>query len=194
MLRGFITRAKKFFTKPNGDRIVDLVSSTYNFEKIDNYNQGVIIVNSEEAMRPDLVADRVYGDHNYYDLILKYNGISNPFSIDLGEVLLAPPFKSIEKAVVPPKLFIDRGEERTQTEDILLEPKNKKDEKRLEALRRKVKEVVPPNVNLSGNQNVKVREGRVIFGEDVTQPGTNDPNLSIARERTIQQLRNNSLL
>jgi hypothetical protein len=194
MLRGFITRAKTFFTKPNGDRVVDLVSSTYDFQKLDDFSQGVILVNSEEAMRPDLVSDRIYGDHNYYDLILKYNGISNPFSLDFGEVLLAPPFKSMEKAVVPPKVFLDRGEERARTEDKLLEPKNKKDEKRLTALRKKVKEVVPPNVNITGNQNVKVREGRVIFGEDVTQAGTNDPNLAIARERTIQQLRNNPLL
>ena len=44
-------------------------------------------VSPYEEGRPDLIAAKYYGDVSGLDIILKYNNISNPFSIKSGEIL-----------------------------------------------------------------------------------------------------------
>ena len=189
MLITRLLRLKNFFTKPNGDKVVDLISSSFSFERDRGVVEGAIIVQKEEVMRPDLVSVRIYGDQQYYEALLKYNGISNPFSIDYNDLLVAPSFSSLEKMLTTPKQVIDKGaQQKDPVEDKLLNPKTVKDKKRLEALRDNVKEVVPPNVNTTGNKNVKVRDGKVIFGEDVTQINKDNCPVPISRARLIQQL------
>ena len=57
-------------------------------------------VTEEYEMRPDLIAFWAYGTDIYTDIILKANGISNPFGIKTGDLILIPdlgPFKSFYK-------------------------------------------------------------------------------------------------
>jgi hypothetical protein len=131
----------------------------------------------------------MYGEQRFYEALLKYNGISNPFAIERYDILLVPPYKNLEQMLVSPKEIIDIGSQQKESnEDKLLNPKTVKDKKRLEALKDKVKEIVPPNVNTKGNQNVKVKDGKVIFGEDVTQVNKENCPVPISRARLIQQL------
>lgn len=189
MLITRLLRLKNIFTTADGDNIVDLISSSFSFEKDPGIAQSVIRVQDEEAMRPDLVSVRVYSDQQYYEALLKYNGISNPFSLAPNDILFVPPFKSLEKMLVMPTKVIDKGaQKKDNNEAKLLNPKTVKDKKRLEALKDKVKEIVPPNVNTAGNKNVKVKDGKVIFGEDVTQVNKDNCPVPISRARLIQQL------
>ena len=122
-------------------------------------------------------------------IILKYNGISNPFSLIEGQILLVPPFRNLNKMLSSPGLVVEKGIEKLNiAEDKLLSPKTVKDKKRVDALKNKVKELVPPNVNVAGNKNVKVKNGKVIFGDDVTQINKDDCPVPISRARLIQQL------
>jgi hypothetical protein len=188
MLTTALLRVKNFFTKPNGEVIVDLASSTFSFEKASGSISGTVLVKEDEAMRPDLVAIRLYNEQKYYAPLLKYNGISNPFSLDPNSLLVAPSFIDMEKMIVSPKQIFEKGTSPATNESKLLPTKTVKDKKRLDALKDKVKEIVPPNVNTSGNQNVKVKDGRVIFGEDVTQVAKDNCPVPISRARLIQQL------
>ena len=189
MLISKIFRVKSIFTHSNGDNIVDLISSTFDFDKGGVASEGYLLVREEEAMRPDLISYRMYSDTSNYEVLMKYNGISNPFSIAPGEILLAPPFRSLEKMIVPPKNIIEKGIVKTNSnETTLLNPKTDKDKKRLESLKDRLKEIVPPNINTSGNKNVKVKDGKVIFGEDVTQVNKDNCPIPISRARLIQQL------
>lgn len=189
MLLSKILKAKRLFTKENGETLVDLISSTFSFERGQGPSPGFIRVGEFEAMRPDLVSNRIYSSQQYYEPLLKYNGISNPFSLATGEILLAPPFRTIDEMIISPRTIVEKGIERTAGNDSkIVIPKTVKDKKRLDELRNTVKEVVPPNVNLSSNKNVKVRDGRVIFGEDVTQVNKDNCPVPISRARLIQQL------
>ena len=109
MLTTIILKAKRFFTTSSGDTIIDLISSTFDFTKSGGAVEGYIRVKEEETMRPDLIAIRMYSDQQYYESLLKYNGISNPFSINYNDILLAPPFKDLEAMVVPPKIIGEKG-------------------------------------------------------------------------------------
>lgn len=189
MLISKLLRVKRVIQNSFGDNIVDLISSTFSFDKAGTLSDGFIVVKEDEAMRPDLVANRIYADQRNYELLLKYNGISNPFSLDVNEILLAPPFRSLEQMIVAPTIIVEKGIEKLNTnQDALIQPKTVKDKNRIDSLKGNVKEVVPPNVNLTGNRNVKVKDGRVIFGEDVTQVNKDNCPIPISRARLIQQL------
>jgi hypothetical protein len=182
--------AKKIFTSSAGDIVSDIISSTFRFGNAE-MSAGPVIVNSEETMRPDLLSNRIYSDQLSWDTILKYNGISNPFSLDAGEILLAPAFKTINSLIAPPREVVEKGTEPAKkNESAVITPKTTKDTKRLDSLRTKVAEVVPPNVNLSGAKNVKVVDGVVIFGGDMTQAKGTTTNSTVNRSRIQEQLKN----
>ena len=195
MLISKLFKAKGLFTKTNGDTVVDLISSTFNFGESFAPAEGYCVILEEEQMRPDLLANRVYGNQELWEALLKYNGVSNPFSLSVGTVLLTPPFKDLEKLISAPKQILEKGVELTNnTEDRLLQPKKLEDKKRLEALKNNVREVVPPNVNTKGDKNVKVRDGKVIFGEDVTTINKKNCPVPISRARLINQLIKSNLI
>ena len=190
MLTTKLLRVKKVITNAFGESVLDLISSTFNFgEKIGP--AGPVVISEFEIMRPDLVSNRVLGSQEYWESLLKFNGISNPFSIEQGEIILVPGVGDISKMIVPPKNVLEKGTEPAKkNEDALLKPKTAKDQQRLQSLRSKVSEVIPPNVNLSGVKNVKVVEGRVIFGGDMTQTSTTNTNQASNRSRVQDQLKN----
>jgi hypothetical protein len=189
MLISKLLRLKNVFTMENGDKIIDLMSATFSFKTDAGVSEGYVRVKEEEVMRPDLIAVRLYSEQSMYEALLKYNGISNPFSLEANEILLAPAYSSLEKMLVAPRTISDKGaQKKDSAESKLLNPKTVKDKKRLEALKDKVKEIVPPNVNTAGNKNVKVKDGKVIFGEDVTQVNKDNCPVPISRARLIQQL------
>ena len=191
MLISKILRAKKLFTNLTGESIIDLISATFKYSTSSN-SAGTIIVNEYEVMRPDLISDRIYSNYENWDVILKFNGISNPFSLDFGEVLLAPPFNEISTMISPPINVVEKGKEPAKkNESKLITPKTPKDKQRLDSLRTKVSEVVPPNFNLTGSKNIKVVDGNVIFGGDMTQTRTTSANSTSTRARIKDQLKNN---
>ena len=52
-------------------------------------------VQPEYVARPDLISLAIYGSDDYADIICKVNGISNPFELNVGMMLLIPNFNSI---------------------------------------------------------------------------------------------------
>ena len=189
MLISKILRNKLEFVKSNGDRLIDLISSTFDFNKGGNQSAGLIRVLEDEAMRPDLIANRIYTESDNWDVLLKYNGISNPFSVNPGEILVSPAFSSMDSFIVKPKTIIEKGQEKAlNNENKLINPTSVKDKKRVEALKDRVSELVPPNVNTTGSQNIKVKDGKVIFGEDVTSINKDNGSIPLSRSRLIQQL------
>ena len=111
--------------------------------------------------------------------------------MDAGEVILAPPYNEMQKMIVPPILVVEKGTEPAKkNEEATIKPKSAKDKQRLDSIRSKVSEVLPPNVNLTGVKNVKVVDGRVILGGDMTQTSSTVTNQSSTRSRVQEQLRN----
>lgn len=75
----------------NGNTIIDLVKPFFSksAERINDYM--VRKVGAQKfSMRPDLVSFAMYGDDEGTEYILKFSGISNPFSLDKDDVLLIP--------------------------------------------------------------------------------------------------------
>lgn len=80
----------------NGQEMQDLLVKTFN----DDANIGdvydVIEVTDEYVARPDLVSFALYGNDEYGDILCKINGISNPFELNKGMVLICPTLQLIK--------------------------------------------------------------------------------------------------
>lgn len=138
---------------------------------------GVIqhIVREDDVLRPDLIALEYYNDHTKTDIILKFNGISDPFSLQEGDVLDIP-----SSGIAFHKLERPEGmQEDNPIKNQFLQDKRlpKKDDRRLDALKKKYNKdvLLPPNVIPLGKKNFKFDKGLVTFGAQAQNAEVNDP-------------------
>jgi len=132
------------------------------------------LVRDHEEMRPDLISNLYYGTPDYVDLILKMNGISNPFSLKEGQFLRIPDKagaeryrKNLKKVSVKP---------RTQFTDT--RRLSKQDEKRKQFLEQRSKmktngssENLPPNMLKSNEKSKVFKDGKIILGSNLNTKG-----------------------
>lgn len=76
---------------------LDLGACTWS--RIVPYPTTPITIDEYYVARPDLVSLAVYGSDQYGDLICKWNGISNPFELNLGMIICIPPLDWLYKGV-----------------------------------------------------------------------------------------------
>ena len=133
--------------------------------------QRTVVVTSDYEMRPDLISYWAYGVDIYADIIMKCNGISNPFSIKEGDFLIIPVLSQFKKFYRKPKAtkkeieevkraFIDNNRFSKPTEERL---------KKLEALANSKKNgsptIAPSNKLKPGESAVTTKAGALIFAE-----------------------------
>lgn len=127
----------------------------------------VYTVDRDEECRIDLVSQRIFGNAAYSEQILKFNNISNPFSIKEGDVLNIPyvdlPFKNW-KTIKPQ----DKSDSSHPIKDQFMDSKRLtvKDKNRVEYLKQKAaqkvngsKEILPPNILKDGEKNMDIEGG-----------------------------------
>jgi len=123
------------------------------------------VVNADQAARPDLIALKYYGNQSKLDMILKWNSISDPFSINEGDVLEIPhanaPFYKLER----PKEF-DATNNPVKLQFVSGKRLSKKDQRRLDALKKKYgkENLLPPNVIPVGKKNYEYVGSQIRMG------------------------------
>ena len=70
------------------EKIYNLNDNTFKIPKTFAYE--VLEVSERYIARPDLLSYDIYGDTLYSDLLCKLNGISNPFELNKGMLLIIP--------------------------------------------------------------------------------------------------------
>lgn len=75
-------------SKVLNEKIVNLLDKTFRIPKEFSYN--IVEITSDYIARMDLLAKQLYGDIRYQDVLCKLNGISNPFELNEGMVLVIP--------------------------------------------------------------------------------------------------------
>jgi len=183
--------------KDNGDIIPDLTRSSIdkNRFKETNYKR-TFVVDEFTAMRPDLISYSMYVDQNKCDMLMKYNGISNPFAIQEGDIIFIPDSEDLRKIYQLPNEIKDISDVDIDTvENVFIDPKTFQDEKRLKMLKKKNKgkEILPSNVNKKGDKNIKIKDGKIVFGEDVTSINKQDCPEPISRANLKKALIKNNL-
>jgi hypothetical protein len=128
------------------------------------------IVTEDQVGRIDLISLRYYRSANYCDYILKWNGISNPFSIKLGDVINIPNHREALQSVKEIKILNTTNEPSIRDQFVDTKRLPVKDAKRIEYLQRKAaqkpngaKQILPPNILKEGDTNIKIGNGQIVI-------------------------------
>lgn len=188
MLQSRLLLSKPEFKKKSGETIVDLTKSTYNRTKVGFDDMQIIKIDEELNMRPDLISNQAYSTILLWDALLKFNGVTNPFSIDLNTTLYVPNQKQLELGYVNSKDIIDKATKKNISQ--VLNIKTNIDKKRIEALQVKP---LPNNVNDTTDANIKIKDGMITFGEDVTKINKERCSGSVSRAKLKEKLLQNQI-
>lgn len=164
---------KNFHTKDDGNIIKDLTTSIFDF-KSNNYTSfNAFKVSIDYVMRPDLISQAVYNNTLYTEFILKYNGISNPFSIEEGDVILIPDLESAIKNTKTQGNESEDPAQRLRDSYKYIDPTKipKKDNESTNFSNRSLTNIqegaLPPNIADKGVSQIVERNGRIYFGEGI---------------------------
>ena len=127
------------------------------------FYMGDHLVTEFDEGRPDLIALKWHGTADTMDLILKYNGISDPFSIKKGDIIEIPSVDiPIKKYNRPSEVSEDIVKQKFIDTKRLTKP----DQKRIAALKKKYNKenLLPPNVIPVGKKTYKIERGNITFG------------------------------
>lgn len=162
-----------------GNEIVNLAASMFkeNAAQIQTYT--VKRMSSFFEMRPDLVSNTEYGTPKNTEFILKYSGISNPFSLKDDDILMIPNETEAEARTSDLGTVNDRKTAETQIRNIFkfANQDYKKDSTPYDNLKKKeIKsgvqndlesgDYIVPYISEDGTTAVTIRNGRMYFGED----------------------------
>lgn len=175
MLTIDIINDKPFFTNANtGERFLDLLMPSWVARNVNYSIKAIAFVTDETKMRPDLVSMQYMGDTSRLGTLLKLNNISNPLSVDYGEVLLVPGDQMVTDLFQSGKAVSSQRQKARSFRKELQDKISQVSKDRLEYLNAKnvsnLAEVpLPPNLLQEGEQQILVTEGRLIFGPDIGQ-------------------------
>lgn len=78
-------------------QMYDLLEKTFDDELNWDSNYQCIKITKEYVARPDLVSYALYKNDKYADILCKINGISNPFELNEGMILICPDINFIHR-------------------------------------------------------------------------------------------------
>ena len=171
--------------KLNGDKNkLFLAQPTMMFKSLspsESYMIAKHIVKDDDVVRPDRVAVEHYGTTEGLDIILKFNGISDPFSLNPGETLWIPIDTISYYKLESPAAF---EENPIKKQFIDTKRLSKTDQRRLEALKKKYNKeaLLPPNVIPLGKKTYQFDGTNVRLGMHVQTDDVVNSILSDIRE------------
>ncbi len=95
------------------------------FEIPDTFMYDIVKITKDYIARPDLISYKAYNTDIYADVICKLNGISNPFELNEGDLLVIPTYEYLQEFIVKPNDI-----ELEDTENTNVPISKKKNEKR----------------------------------------------------------------
>jgi hypothetical protein len=112
----------------------------------------------------------VYNTTQYTEIILKFNGISNPFSIDKGDMILVPNLDGAKEKMIKPESGYKSDLAKIRNSYKYIDPAKipSKSASLQDYDNRQLKNAfLPPNFAEENTTQIIQRNGRVYFGESV---------------------------
>jgi len=175
MLSIDIINDKPFFTNPDTqERFLDLLAPSWIARSVRYSIKAIAFVTDETKMRPDLVSMQYLSDSSKLGTLLKLNNISNPLSVNVGEILLVPGDQMVKDLFKSGKPATNQKQKARSFRKELQDKISQVSKDRLEYLNSKnvsnlAETPLPPNLLQEGQQQILVTEGRLIFGPDIGQ-------------------------
>jgi hypothetical protein len=168
---------KPLLKKDDGETIRDLTQTIFNLSTMSGVDFTIYKIPKDFEMRADLISQAVYNNTDYAEFILKYNGISNPFTINYNDIILVP---NLEQANAQTRQTTTYGEginsriirntykyidpTKIPKKDPIVNEYNNREFRDPDKL---TEGSLPPNITKEGENNITYRNGRVYFGENI---------------------------
>ena len=143
-------------------------------------------------MRPDLISQHMYGTDEYTEFILKFAGISNPFSLNEDDILLIP---NVTQAIGMMEAENREANDADDNESRVVQIRNfykfvnteyKSDRSSYDKLKnmdipsgvidttkQRQSDYIVPYISEDGRTSITIRNNRVYFGEDTGMTSAN---------------------
>lgn len=193
MLNFKILQNKNLFTKLNGESVVDLIRRSVSFLGVKLNSGTQYRVTDETVMRADLITKYYYQNSSLCDLLLKYNGYSNPFALDINDIIKIPDSENLG-VFGQINSLLEIGNPRKKKNTNVFQPTTKKDKRRVDFLIKKAgvgTAPIPPNIAIENG--VTISNGKIIFGTDVTNIKKEDCPEPISRTKLKESLLKNKI-
>lgn len=150
----------------DGITMLDFMENNFKVSYTDSFLRvsKVILIQERHLCRLDTLSYEAYGASDYPDIIMKFNQISNPFSMELNDLIVIPALESAQRFYRKDKTKTPK--ELRDTKGLFVDPTraSKKDVERIKMLeniaarsKNGSKEIKPTNL---------LREGEVPFKTD----------------------------
>lgn len=172
-----ILSRKKTITENDIEKI-DFTTASMKYSSDEPSIIDSFFIAEDMVMRIDLASYVAYGNTDYYDILLKFNGISNPFSLDRDMFILVPEARYMTDSMVNPQEIDLSNEIRKQyidtTKNTSTNTARTKFDEAMKALQAKSSNSnfsdypLPPNISSPGSKEGRqVSDDTVILGGDV---------------------------
>lgn len=169
---------KQTIVDPNGNTIIDFTTSVFADNVYAQSQPNAKHINETYQMRPDKIAYAEYKTTDSAEFILKYTGISNPFSLDKDDIIIIP-----EESIAKAQMRDMKAEEKTSrvqqirnyfkftNTDFNSDKSSYNDLDKLSIPSGIPKETTEdaykvPYISDDGATAITIRNGRMYFGED----------------------------
>ena len=172
---------KPIVSDSKGNEIVDLTKSIFDRRAEATTNYSTYAISKRFVMRPDLISIAHYGDDSGTELILKWTGISNPFSIDEDDLMRVPDYEAAKSVLRRGNEEpVDNQESRSQEIKNYYKYVNKSYNGDMSSYKNVLDKNIPSgNINVSDTTNynvpyintgdgasITIRNGKIYFGEN----------------------------
>lgn len=163
----------------NGEMLIDFLENNFEVNYYDSNLKinRIMLIEERHLARLDLVAYEAYGDVNSMDIIMKFNQITNPFSMDLYDIIAIPDEYSASTFYKKEKLATVQSIKDTKA--LFIDPTRASQKdlariKQLEALANKrangASEIKPTNLLRNGEVPFSTDGNRLIFAPAMSKP------------------------
>lgn len=91
-----------------GNTILDLWQQSIEWLTDKLTIESTVLITDDFRMRPDLIAQAAWGDATGADLLMKFNHVSNPFSIDAGVIMIIPQYEQMIQQLYQPDTSVSQ--------------------------------------------------------------------------------------
>ena len=171
------TLANKPVNNINGIDVYDLTVSSINPNGRIDANK-LKIVPTDFNMRPDLLCLTHLGDQDVLGTVLKINGISNPFSLNEGDIIIFPSKESIKSLQSVAQSDTNNEQSRVNFRKKLIDrissvSADRKNYLESRSIANSANTPLPPNIAGENDQQFVVSNGKLIFGSSIGNCRTN---------------------
>jgi hypothetical protein len=166
---------KPLYRNDDGIEMIDIMEGMYHGTYDFSFVHSVYKANKMCTMRPDYLAECLYGDEAYAEIAIKSAMLSNPFALEEGDIVYAMKLSDVynhTKDYSPKRDKFNAYEMIKRYHKYIDKEKIPKmigsEENKVESSSEPDRILLEPNISKTGATGVSVKNGRIYFGDNKT--------------------------